>query len=31
MKPNRMMLPPDEGYLQAALVRLGRAISVAGF
>ena len=30
MKPNRTMLPPDEGYLQAALVRLGRAISVAG-
>jgi hypothetical protein len=22
MKPNRTMLPPDEGYLQAALVRL---------
>jgi hypothetical protein len=31
MKPNRTMLPPDEGYLQPALVRLGRAISVAGF
>src|SRR5438093_6878987 len=31
MKPNRTMLPPDEGYLQAALVRLGRAISVACF
>ena len=31
MQPNRTMLPPDEGYLQAILVRPGRAISVAGF
>jgi hypothetical protein len=31
MKPNRTMLPPDEGYLQPALVRLGRALSVACF
>jgi hypothetical protein len=31
MKLNRRMLPPDEGYLQPALVRLGRAISVACF
>jgi hypothetical protein len=31
MKPNRTMLPADEGYLQPALVRLGRAISVADF
>jgi len=30
MKP-KTMLPPDEGYLQPALVRLGRVISVACF